>query len=357
MLSYSRATLLAVVTSVGIPSLSQTSFGSPIIAAPAKPSTLLKVKDKAPPINLDPNNWLNIKEGKIPSLNSYTGKVVLVEFWGTWCGPCIDTMPLVQRMYDRYHSRGLEVIAISYEAPDDLRTFVREKALTFPVGADPEKKVINAYGPQGWPTSILIGKDGNVALIGTPAQLEIALEKLLGKIETKSGTLSADEFSALLKGGNYQAALHALATRKSPSAIFVMAATDPAFITYCGDNSERWLLAGKKGVMVQHWAFPERIPTAKAREFTNELAPTDVGQDKKGKVVTLRINDTMVTPQNIAEFTKSAWQKHLVAKALFENTQAIANGEKIELSTVEKDAADQAIAFREELEIKYPYEE
>lgn len=137
----------------------------------------LKVGDPAPAIVA--STWLNW-QGEAPTLASLEGRVVLLEFWGTWCGPCVRAMPGIQKLHDRYRERGLTVLAISYEPAATMQPFLTKNAYTMPVGADPEKKTIAAYPVRGWPTTIVIDKQGKVAHIGSPYDAEAAVEKALG---------------------------------------------------------------------------------------------------------------------------------------------------------------------------------
>lgn len=124
-------------------------------------------------------SWLNW-EGEAPTLESLQGRVVLLEFWGTWCGPCVRAMPGIQKLHDRYRERGLTVLAISYEPPATMQPFLQKNAFTMPVGSDPDKQTIAAYGIRSWPTTFVIDKEGKVAHIGSPYDAEAAVEKALG---------------------------------------------------------------------------------------------------------------------------------------------------------------------------------
>jgi len=103
---------------------------------------------------------------------SLAGKVVLVDFWATWCGPCVAEIPRVRELYDRYHDRGFEVVGVSLdEDRDALDAFVTEREIPWPIILDqpPEdggKSLLAArYGITGIPTMILVGADGNVVSI------------------------------------------------------------------------------------------------------------------------------------------------------------------------------------------------
>jgi hypothetical protein len=97
-------------------------------------------------------------------------------------------MPLIQKLHDRYRERGLTVVALSYEQPEEMQPFLAKMAYTMPVASDPEKKTVTAYKVEGWPTSVIIDKQGKVAHIGSPYNAEAFVEKALG-LETDPATL------------------------------------------------------------------------------------------------------------------------------------------------------------------------
>ena len=101
------------------------------------------------------------------SLDQYKGQVVVLSFWATWCGPCKQEMPHLQKMYSDLKGQGLVVLSIS---SDDARTasqvkpFVSRMGYTFPVLLDKESKVTGAYNPtKTLPYTVVIGRDGQVA--------------------------------------------------------------------------------------------------------------------------------------------------------------------------------------------------
>jgi len=93
------------------------------------------------------------------------GKVVLLNFWATWCPPCRKEMPSMERLYQRYQDRGLVVLALSQDqaSSEQVKAFVDELALTFPVWHDRDGLVGRQYSIPGVPTSYLIARDGRVA--------------------------------------------------------------------------------------------------------------------------------------------------------------------------------------------------
>lgn len=102
-------------------------------------------------------------EGKQQSLSEYRGKVVLVNFWATWCKPCTTEMPAMQATYERLRDKGFVVLAIN-ELEDEakVREHIRQHGHTFPVLMDRDNKVANQFGVFGLPVSVFIDEKGVV---------------------------------------------------------------------------------------------------------------------------------------------------------------------------------------------------
>jgi peroxiredoxin len=153
------------------------------------------VGEDAPSFELEA--WANLVKGeKPPSTESLKGKVVLIEFWGTWCGPCVRAMPRIQALHARFKDRGLKVLGISYETLEVTKAFCEKNGYTFALGSDPAKRVCGDYEQHGWPTSIVLGKDGKIAHVGDPYSAEEAVEKALG-LETDPPKLLTAALEAL----------------------------------------------------------------------------------------------------------------------------------------------------------------
>ena len=102
-------------------------------------------------------------DGKTQSLSQYRGKIVLVNFWATWCKPCTTEMPAMQAIYDKLRNKGFVVLAVN-ELEDDakVREHNKQYSHTFPVLMDHDNKVANQFGVFGLPVSVFIDQEGRV---------------------------------------------------------------------------------------------------------------------------------------------------------------------------------------------------
>ena len=103
-------------------------------------------------------------------LADYRGKVVLVNFWATWCAPCRDEMPSIQELKDKLAGKPFVVLAVNLDEPESrIRKFLLQmKKLDFPILLDPERNVARAWGARILPASYIIGPDGRIrySLVG-----------------------------------------------------------------------------------------------------------------------------------------------------------------------------------------------
>src|ERR671913_1610752 len=116
-----------------------------------------KGKPAAPAIDL------MTTDGTPLSLQALRGKVVLVNFWATWCEPCIREMPSLQQLRDQLHADGFEVLAVNYqEGPARINSFVEKLQLSLPVVRDTDGSVARGWGARIFPANYLVDRAGNI---------------------------------------------------------------------------------------------------------------------------------------------------------------------------------------------------
>ncbi len=116
------------------------------------------------------------------SLSGFKGKVVLVDFWATWCGPCRRELPNVVKLRKELAAKGLEVVAVDVgEAPTAVNGYLHDNQLDLPVWLDRDRKVSEAYGANAIPTLVVVGRDGVVSSLVVGLHDESDLRALLQK--------------------------------------------------------------------------------------------------------------------------------------------------------------------------------
>lgn len=122
---------------------------------------------------------------KLPALR---GSPVYLDFWASWCGPCVKSFPWMNEIQQRHGARGLKIIAVNLDQKrGDADRFLARVPAEFPVLFDPEGRVARAYGLKGMPTSYLIDRQGRVLMehVGfrdsSREELETALTRLLAQ--------------------------------------------------------------------------------------------------------------------------------------------------------------------------------
>jgi peroxiredoxin len=131
-----------------------------------------------------PEFTLKDAAGRAVHLSDYRGKVVLLNFWATWCGPCRMAMPGLQELQDKFKDRGLEILSVNQgETAEPVRNFIQRKKYSFHVVLDQDGAVGGKYGVRGIPTLVLVDKKGMVQWLrvgysGNDDELRQLLERL-----------------------------------------------------------------------------------------------------------------------------------------------------------------------------------
>jgi len=109
-----------------------------------------------------PNVCLEDLQGKTWELKHFKGKVVFLNFWATWCGPCKEEMPSMEVLHDQFKEKGFVFLTISvdYAGVKPVKEFIEKHRYTFPVLIDPKGKTLDLFGVRGIPTTFLIDPKG-----------------------------------------------------------------------------------------------------------------------------------------------------------------------------------------------------
>jgi peroxiredoxin len=114
-------------------------------------------------------------------LRELKGKVVLVNFWATWCPPCRKEMPDLQALYDKYHEQGFVVLSISDEEPAKVQPFITERKITYPVLLDPGRKVNEEFQVEGIPKSFVYDREGKLVAQSMDMRTRTQFEEMLAQ--------------------------------------------------------------------------------------------------------------------------------------------------------------------------------
>ena len=122
-------------------------------------------------------------DGEPLRLSDYRGKVVLVNFWATWCGPCVVETPALVRMYNKYKTKGFAVIGVALQSEEDgVKNFIKQYQVPYAMGRDTTNEIGLRYQVFALPSSFLFSSEGKVKRAFTGFVTESALEKELQKL-------------------------------------------------------------------------------------------------------------------------------------------------------------------------------
>lgn len=139
----------------------------------------------APPLEVE--NWLNAEDGL--TLESLKGKVVLIDFWGVWCGPCRRAIPHLKELYETHKDDGLVVIGVhTTRVSEKMADYVTEEEIPYPVAADVEGATVTKFKVDSYPDYYLIDRTGKLRFADLAnKEVDRAIELLLAETPGDSG--------------------------------------------------------------------------------------------------------------------------------------------------------------------------
>lgn len=148
--------------------------------AQEKPPEPLK---PAPPLSI--KHWIQPREKPPSGWQDLSGKVVVIEFWATWCGPCVAAIPHLNELARKFQNRGLQIISVSDEEATTVEKFLAKRPIEGWVGLDTVGSILNAYGVQARPRTALVDARGNLLALADMDQVtdEILEQLLAGNVD------------------------------------------------------------------------------------------------------------------------------------------------------------------------------
>lgn len=135
-----------------------------------------KAGDRAPGFTLP------LMQGGERSLSDYDGHVVVINFWGTYCPPCVNEMPLIEQYYEQYKDQGLVVLGVNENDPlITVKAFVKQYALSFPILMDRDT-VRKQYGVTAYPTTVFVDRSGKIVEVREGEMNEAYLSRILASL-------------------------------------------------------------------------------------------------------------------------------------------------------------------------------
>lgn len=154
---------------LGFPATTTTVAPAPIVGAPA------------------PDFELDVPQGDPIRLSDLRGKVVLLNFWATWCGPCRVEMPTLQDKYERWREAGFTILGVNFdESPEAVLEFKQELGLSFPLLLDPGGRVQRLYNIRGYPSTVIVDEQGVIRIIHIGILTEGQLQDYLDQVGLRS---------------------------------------------------------------------------------------------------------------------------------------------------------------------------
>lgn len=168
---------------------------SPVAAAAPSPGAPARPGHPAPPLQV--TGWT---DGKSRSLSDYHGRVVVLDFWGIWCGPCVRKLPALEELHRKYEAKGVVFLGVHSPGEDlaQVRKFLGLKGVTFPSGVDEgglntHGTTVQRYGVAGLPTVVVVDRAGVISYSTDDPSSKDKLAEILAEHRLKAETVTADQ--------------------------------------------------------------------------------------------------------------------------------------------------------------------
>lgn len=169
-----------------------------------------KPGESAPEISLE--SIYNKPDGKIPSLQDLKGKVVILDFWATWCGPCVASFPKNNKIYNENKDKGVVLLAMTDEAETKVKPFLSKVKFDFWFGRDSDAKDFKAYGIEFLPTVVIIDRNGKIAYRGNELNQQILDKVLQGTASSGQPVNGQVNAATTIRYGSYHGGIDPLVT-------------------------------------------------------------------------------------------------------------------------------------------------